>query len=269
MIDITNLTQRQRELQLKQYHTITIIGVGGVGSWVAYFLAISGQVKRLILIDPDKVEVHNLNRTPYREKDIGQYKVLALKDIITESGRPVDITVITDKYKGTKTLTGRVIDCRDVVDEHTVGNISVGYDGRNMTIHINPKPDKIFRTDDQRGYYQPSYVVPPVLAGIMIVEYFLNGLQNDVEIIRNINLPEFDDWFFGKVAHIENYKVVKYLGHGFKIIENGGKQYIADADGHLLSNGYTNISKLISDKVLDYMDEHYCLFEKALVRVDE
>jgi hypothetical protein len=55
--------------------TIAIVGLGGLGSFVALELAHLG-VGHLILIDPDRIEETNLNRLPYvGAADIGQTKV--------------------------------------------------------------------------------------------------------------------------------------------------------------------------------------------------
>ena len=54
---------------------IGVVGVGSVGCMVAEALARIG-VERLVLIDPDKVEMHNLDRLLYAGKEnVGQYKV--------------------------------------------------------------------------------------------------------------------------------------------------------------------------------------------------
>ncbi|MGC9108220.1 MAG: HesA/MoeB/ThiF family protein, partial [Infirmifilum sp.] len=63
---------------------MTCIGAGAIGSYVCYKLAQAG-VGRLYLIDGDVVEDHNLERTTcYKLKDVGRYKVEALRDCILE-----------------------------------------------------------------------------------------------------------------------------------------------------------------------------------------
>ncbi len=53
---------------------VLIAGVGAIGSYVGTILASAG-VKKLILIDMDKIEVSNLNRQLlYTDNDVGQYK---------------------------------------------------------------------------------------------------------------------------------------------------------------------------------------------------
>ena len=69
------LTVAQREL-LDNAH-VAIVGLGGLGSNVAVWLARIG-VGKLTLIDFDKVELSNLNRQYYFLSDVGKYKAEAL-----------------------------------------------------------------------------------------------------------------------------------------------------------------------------------------------
>ena len=73
-----------------------VIGAGGIGNWMALDLALLG-VGTLILIDPDKVEVSNLNRTLFKLSDIGRYKTEAVKDLVSER-RPDCIIVTINEY---------------------------------------------------------------------------------------------------------------------------------------------------------------------------
>ena len=54
---------------------VGVVGVGSVGCMVAETLARMG-IENLVLVDPDRVETHNLDRLLYAgEADIGEYKV--------------------------------------------------------------------------------------------------------------------------------------------------------------------------------------------------
>ena len=70
---------------------ILVIGLGAVGSWVASCLVQSG-VRRLVLMDPDLVEVSNLHRQfGYLARDIGRLKVDALSDALCRFADDLEI----------------------------------------------------------------------------------------------------------------------------------------------------------------------------------
>jgi tRNA threonylcarbamoyladenosine dehydratase len=70
-------------LGIRQAHVV-IVGIGGVGSWVAEALARSG-VGQLTLIDLDHVSESNINRQIHAlESTLGQAKVLAMQDRIAQ-----------------------------------------------------------------------------------------------------------------------------------------------------------------------------------------
>ena len=56
VILMTDIYNRQQSLNLQIPESVSVIGVGGVGSWVALNLALVG-VKKLILYDPDIIAV--------------------------------------------------------------------------------------------------------------------------------------------------------------------------------------------------------------------
>lgn len=74
-------TARQAPLALRPPKGVAVVGCGGVGSWIAYFLALAG-VRPLWLFDPDMVEIHNLNRLPLSKADIGKRKSEALASML-------------------------------------------------------------------------------------------------------------------------------------------------------------------------------------------
>ncbi len=62
-----------------QSTSVILLGLGAVGSWVARQLAASG-FEKMILIDADKVEASNLNRSLYTDLDIDKFKIDALAE---------------------------------------------------------------------------------------------------------------------------------------------------------------------------------------------
>ena len=69
---------RRKNRRLLSAGQVTIAGLGGLGSNVAYSLARIG-VGHLHLIDFDVVDITNLNRQQYFMEHIGMYKTDALE----------------------------------------------------------------------------------------------------------------------------------------------------------------------------------------------
>ncbi len=76
---------------------VTIVGVGGVGGYVALMLARAG-VKRFKLIDYDKISSSNINRQVVATtSSIGLNKVDIMKEIILSINDEAEVAVINDK----------------------------------------------------------------------------------------------------------------------------------------------------------------------------
>ena len=88
--------EKQKLLSVGQ---VTIAGLGGLGSNVAYSLARIG-VGHLHLIDFDVVDITNLNRQQYFMEHIGMYKTDALKSLLLKINPYLDIR--TDCVKVTE-----------------------------------------------------------------------------------------------------------------------------------------------------------------------
>ncbi|MEO0028204.1 MAG: tRNA threonylcarbamoyladenosine dehydratase [Pseudomonadota bacterium] len=72
----------QGAAQIAQAHVL-VVGIGGVGSWVAEALARSG-VSELTLVDMDHIAESNINRQIHAlDTTLGQAKILAMKDRIS------------------------------------------------------------------------------------------------------------------------------------------------------------------------------------------
>lgn len=61
--------------------TVAVCGLGGLGSNAAYLLARAGM-KKLLIVDFDKVELSNLNRQHYSLEMLGKYKTDAAEEMI-------------------------------------------------------------------------------------------------------------------------------------------------------------------------------------------
>lgn len=169
---MAELYDRQQNLELNIPEKVCILGVGGVGSWVALNMALIG-VEKLFLVDYDILEEHNLNRTPFRDIDIGEKKTTALMDIILERREQTNIRIFDKKIEeltelelneiGTDCL---ILDCRDNLDmypEHIKNNprIKLGYDGLSITVILNPDYENLWDLEPDQGYtVVPSFLAP-------------------------------------------------------------------------------------------------------------
>jgi hypothetical protein len=98
------------------YRSITILGIGTLGGFVANAISNLDTLENLVLIDHDKVESKNLKNSIYRQIDIGESKTEALIDIIKSKNPDLTIIGMTEKYIEGKTkipTCDLVIDCRD------------------------------------------------------------------------------------------------------------------------------------------------------------
>jgi hypothetical protein len=79
-VDLEDRDIRQRDIiprEKLETMTAVVIGVGAVGRQIALQLATIG-VPRLVLVDPDTVEVENLAAQGFNEEDLGERKVNAV-----------------------------------------------------------------------------------------------------------------------------------------------------------------------------------------------
>lgn len=164
----------ERTPRMMQNARIVIIGCGGSGSWIAKSLVIAG-CENLFLIDDDIVENHTLNRTPYRIKDIGKKKAIALTDILLELRSDISIKTFVGKITENSDFlmirnSSLLIDATDsfdfkmrysnlindgAIDE--MDYLKVGYDG-NM-YDIDGSMEYIFDSGANQGYTIKSTTV--------------------------------------------------------------------------------------------------------------
>ena len=264
---MSTIHDRESELNLLTYRRVAVVGVGGVGSWVAYLLGLSKHVQILYLIDPDTVEISNLNRTPYRESDIGKPKVVALTEIIKQA-RDITVVPIQDRSENIDIDVDYVIDCRDFLGDDIPSQIVGGYDGKSMTIHFQPTREKIWEITNQHGYTVPSYIVPPVLLASIIVDYIIN---KDVEVLQEkiitFTMRDLYEKLFGVQPHIREQIETLDLVDGTQLIfERASPQFIkvkhtvgeSTIETYSITNYDYRILKKLKDKelnVLNYLDK--------------
>lgn len=141
---------------------VLILGLGGAGSNISYFLAQSG-IKHFILLDNDRVENTNIGRQAlYFEQDIGKYKV----DVISKRLKDLNPKIMVKTYKFK--ITGQqdfnkimpvpniIVNCLDepstyltgkwVTDYYLKLNIpminGIGYRGKIVSLGLTTIPGK-------------------------------------------------------------------------------------------------------------------------------
>lgn len=173
---MSSLYSRQKELKLTVPEKAIVVGVGGIGSWVAIDLALVG-VQELILIDHDIVEEHNLNRTLFKYSQIGKNKAIAMIELIAERRTDIEIKAYDCRWEEVDIDTKDYIifDCRDTTTPLIRGAIKLGYDGLNFT--IDPHSGR-YAFGENSGYtIVPSFFGTPQLISALVVSYIVNNKQ--------------------------------------------------------------------------------------------
>lgn len=80
-----------------QTKTITLAGIGGIGSWLALLLARMNPAN-LFIYDDDVVETANMSGQLYGTSDVGSYKVSALANIIKKYANYVRTFAIRERF---------------------------------------------------------------------------------------------------------------------------------------------------------------------------
>lgn len=205
MEDIYN---RQDSLNITKPETVTVIGVGGVGSWAALDAALAGAEK-IIVCDPDVIEEHNLNRTPFKQSQVGMHKTTALVELITERRLETEVVPVNKRIEETAGAFRQdmeesiVIDCRDHASELPDGiseNVAVtaGYDGFEYTLHFNPDYEAVLGDENTEYETVPSFVAPPqFLASIITTVIFSDGVDIDSEVVTSSSMLELVNHLIG------------------------------------------------------------------------
>lgn len=93
---------------------VTVFGAGGIGSWLALFLARTGA--EVVVVDMDTVEDHNIAGQLYGKQDVGKPKVSAVKDVIDRLCGENNINILNEEVSiDKKGVWKRMITLSDVV----------------------------------------------------------------------------------------------------------------------------------------------------------
>lgn len=217
------ITTTEEEINQRQHNIVgdfsekiaLVVGLGGIGSWVAIDLALIG-VGTLILFDNDTIESSNLNRTLFKLSQAGELKTKAVKQLISE--RRKNILVITNdelftsehlnKYSGVDYL----FDCtdttklKDAIAEslapataHTKSQpqpnttkqtqsamryVKCGYDGFHGTICVNDFTTGRWGQDSSYTVTPSFFGTPQIISAYAVIELLM---KNKLET-RTVNM---------------------------------------------------------------------------------
>lgn len=104
---------RQESMNLDIPNEIHILGVGGVGTWVAYNAALMG-VPLIHLYDGDTLADHNRNRLPYPDCYVDMDKVSLCADALINF-RTVDVVKhgMVESANEVESMSGIIVNCMD------------------------------------------------------------------------------------------------------------------------------------------------------------
>lgn len=175
-----------------------VVGCGGIGFWLAIFLAMQGYY-RFILIDDQKIEASNLNRLPVPPSWVGVYKVNALRKVM-RSLRPVsEIVTFNGRMleEGFGYLEGfkensQVWDCTDdarvqkALSMFCRDNISyrkIGYEGFNVGTYTD---FDVWTVDGYETGYRTSNACAVTSALAAVVGFMSNILNVEKDVDLNM-----------------------------------------------------------------------------------
>lgn len=222
-----------KDLSTNHYRHICIIGLGGIGSWMAFFLSKffgksneSGRELLLSLFDPDEVSMSNLNRSCFDYSDVGSMKVNAVASkIMAMNSSNIQVLSFAEKYDHSEfekfCLENELdfndeftlfLDCRDDLI-HDIPSpfhvVKTSYNKSSITIDFNPRTSFVF---GRAGYeIVNSHMIPSCLSALLTLLFvtrhppkFKNNMMDEnskegIQIFQNEPKVTFD------CAHIETF----------------------------------------------------------------
>ena len=186
---------------------VLIIGMGGLGCPLLYYLSASG-VGKIGIVDFDKVEISNLNRQSlFRLQDIGKFKVYQAKKFIEKINKKIKIK--TFKNRLNKKNIKRILKSFDIICDGTdnyetrylindyckknkkilISSAISKFDGHLMKFNFKkkgpcfrcfmPKPPELENNCQLEGIFSPVAGIMGSLQANEVLKSILN-LRNDL-----------------------------------------------------------------------------------------
>lgn len=222
---LPEIYKRQARLGVEQDQKVAVIGVGGIGSWIALYLGLAG-IREMDLFDSDTISEHNLNRFPLGPASIGVNKAEAMashimdlrQDVLVNPRQNFDpevhghllqeyrwVIVTTDSLKSRQMVYKHCVDARGFDPNERKhgwpGYIECGADGHHATITFSPATSQT-AAEDEPGYASvPVFVGPCTMAASVAAYYVLLGPVRDYE--RTLRV----DWIAGSPLEASKSRV--------------------------------------------------------------
>jgi len=243
---------------------VMILGCGGIGAWVATFIAGIQAVKYLILVDPDVIEISNLNRTPFDISTVGNLKVSALTSMLCTSNPLLTVVPLNQYFDarfaerfgiGSETYHTvhhpflpnedvLVIDCRDnfyndydlldKIFKKEIYIIRAAYNGSSITIDFNPMDHPVMG----RGGYTitPSHIIPASMAALLV-------LVGAINIKRYQSEPSKYRWILDNPLTFNVEDILEYIFKGVILdrMTNDGDKCAKTITDDILKQDFLNI----------------------------
>jgi len=208
---INQVHQRSPDQYVLRDGNYVIVGLGGVGTWVATAIVLSTRNPSLTIIDNDELEVHNMNRLPYPIWFEGMKKVDAFLEWLSLL-RMCDIVKIDTRLSHdniddllpiilSHLPINAVVDATDsplsialakkLAMKLGVPYLGLHYDGDNFTIEWRPRisSDGDWVLDENAGYtvFPSTVMVPYLLASLAI---YILATRPDRDIVISSSMPQ-------------------------------------------------------------------------------
>lgn len=167
--------------------SVAVVGVGGIGSWVAFMMGQMNEVKRIGLFDEDVIEQSNIERTPYSFEDLARKKSKVMKEYILARSEDKEVIAydhLTDDNKNLLNLYDLVVVCadsgvvRNMVLESHENSISAGYDVDEEKDWISVSEQTMWfageAEEDDEYTIEPSWSGPAMQGALIVMTSILN-----------------------------------------------------------------------------------------------
>ncbi|MCK5610873.1 ThiF family adenylyltransferase [Candidatus Pacearchaeota archaeon] len=174
--------------------SIAVIGCGSLGGYLAQSISQLDEMSEIILVDYDRVELKNINNSIYRREDVGEFKVVVLKKIITFQRSDIRVTTIDQKYVERETYipkTDLTIDCRDFIYDR-LGLIDVRLYISSRYLIVDGRQDVKYEAHHRGRYIQELTKTDLRNAAFSASLFIHKGLITDVTRKRLVHKIELD-----------------------------------------------------------------------------